>query len=441
MPADEEHVLELLRRANRAIAAVACRRDGVVRGTTHPRGVPRATVDRALAGARLALVNEGVEVLTDVPAVIAAGHDGVAVALAFDTVPGPERIERVQEDLWRLAAGLADAGRPSQDGARSRWRADSWLEIPETVAAAAGALCGTVGQRIGRPVALVLRDELRGVLRVVRTAHGADQRLEGTSALPGSAVARTISTGTPVAATSPEDLLGHPRADRRRAERQGLVFPILDGRIAVGALVVFGPPGSLAPELRAEAERIVALAAPRVAHLQAIEVQQTRARTDELTGLPNRRGLNEAMAGWSGEQAVLLIADVDHFKRLNDTLGHVAGDAVLRHLGGVFRKVLRDVDLATRIGGEEFALWLPDTSAEQGLEVAERVRAAVERTPALWQGRPAPVTCSIGVAALGSTVTDLANLYPAADAALYRAKQAGRNRVAVAEGRNAARTA
>jgi diguanylate cyclase (GGDEF)-like protein len=86
-------------------------------------------------------------------------------------------------------------------------------------------------------------------------------------------------------------------------------------------------------------------------------------------------------------------------------------------------------------------LWLPDTSAEQGLEVAERVRAAVERTPALWQGRPAPVTCSIGVAALGSTVTDLANLYPAADAALYRAKQAGRNRVAVAEGRNAARTA
>jgi diguanylate cyclase (GGDEF)-like protein len=432
LPSDLEHLLDLLRRSHRAIAAVLCGADGQLVGSTHPRGVPRSVVERAMATARLALANDGPELLPDPPAVVAAAYDGVAIGLVFDGSLSGEQVERVRADVWRLAAGVAASRRTSGERTQSRWSAESWLEIPETIEAASATLSTTVGRAVGRPVALVLKDELRGVLRVARTAHGADQRLEGTSALPGSAVARTIGLGAPVAATSPEELFGHPRADRRRAERQGLVFPILDGRIAIGALVVFGPPASLAPEVRGDVERILGLAAPRLSHLQALHVQETRARTDELTGLPNRRGLQEAMATWSGHHAALLILDVDHFKLLNDTFGHVAGDAALRHLALVLGRALRDSDIAARIGGEEFALWLPDTPVEASLEVAERVRAAIEQTPVAWQGRTIPFTCSIGVATLPGSTPEKQNLYATADAALYRAKQGGRNRVEVA---------
>jgi diguanylate cyclase (GGDEF)-like protein len=434
LPSDTEHLLDLLRRCHRAIAAVLCDADGRLIGSTHPRGVPQAVVERAVATARLALANDGPELLPDPPAVVAAAYDGVAIGLAFDGVLRTEQVDRIGSDVWRLAAGVAGARRSGGDRTTSRWSAESWLEIPETLEAATAALSTTVGTRVGRPVALVLKDEVRGVLRVARAANGADQRLEGTSALPGSAVARSIGLGAPVAADNPEELFGHPRADRRRAERQGLVFPLLDGRIATGALVVFGPPASLAPEARSEIERMLNLAAPRLSHLQALRVQETRARTDELTGLPNRRGLTEAMAGWSGQAAALLVLDLDFFKRVNDDHGHVAGDAALRHVALVVRRALRDADIATRIGGEEFALWLPDTPPPAGLEVAERVRAAVERTPVVWQGKPIPMTCSIGVATYPDNTTDRLNLYAVADAALYRAKQGGRNRVELAVG-------
>jgi diguanylate cyclase (GGDEF)-like protein len=92
---------------------------------------------------------------------------------------------------------------------------------------------------------------------------------------------------------------------------------------------------------------------------------------------------------------------------------------------------LRERDVAARIGGEEFALWLPDTPLEPAVDVAERVRAAVEATPAVWSGRAIPLSCSVGVAAVPETTTARDTLYAAADAALYRAKQGGRNRVEV----------
>jgi diguanylate cyclase (GGDEF)-like protein len=144
------------------------------------------------------------------------------------------------------------------------------------------------------------------------------------------------------------------------------------------------------------------------------------------------------MSEWSGHAAALLVLDLDFFKRLNDTHGHLAGDAALRHVAVVLRRALRDADIATRIGGEEFALWLPDTPAAAGLEVAERVRVAVEQTPVVWQGKPISMTGSIGVATYPETTPDRLNLYAAADAALYRAKQGGRNRVELALGNRAA---
>jgi diguanylate cyclase (GGDEF)-like protein len=435
LPSDSEHLLDLLRRSHRAIAAVLCSADGEAAQSTHPRGIARPVIERAHATARLALANDGPELLTDAPAVVAAAADGVAIGLVFDGALPAEQIERVRHDVWRLATGLAASRRTGGDieRPRSRWSTESWLEIPETLEAAGTSLAITAAKHVNKPVALVLKDELRGVLRVACMARGADQRLEGTSALPGSAVARAIGVGTPVPGSSPEELFGHPRADRRQAERQGIAFPLLDGRIAIGALVVFGPPAGLPPEARGDVERMLALAAPRLSHLQALHVQETRARTDELTGLPNRRGLQEAMAiAPPKQQAALLILDIDHFKRLNDTWGHVAGDAALRHLAVLLGRALRDADVAARIGGEEFALWLPDTPADASLEVAERVRAAVVRTPLIWQGQEIAFTCSIGVATMPGSTPEKDNLYPTADAALYRAKQGGRNRVQLA---------
>jgi diguanylate cyclase (GGDEF)-like protein len=159
------------------------------------------------------------------------------------------------------------------------------------------------------------------------------------------------------------------------------------------------------------------------------------ARTDSLTGLPNRRAFDEALvrevarAGRSKVRFVLVFADVDHFKRVNDDFGHPVGDAVLAAVGGALRSALRPYDQAARYGGEELALLLPDTSLAQGGAVAERVRAAVAALAIVGCGRP--VTVSLGVAEL-RPAEEPASLLRRADAALYAAKQAGRDRVVLA---------
>jgi diguanylate cyclase (GGDEF)-like protein len=432
VPTDHEHLLDLLRRAHRAVVALRLDSDGTVIASKHPRGIKASLVERGVATARLALANAREQRLREAPGTVAVTHEGLAVALVFDGPIGEDAAERVAEDAWRLAAGLAGAGRlDDRDSQPARFGGESWLVVPETIEAASHALCEKVRRHTGRPTGLVLRNETTGALHITLVSSGGDPRLQGTSVLPESAVARAVEGDTPVAGMSVEELLGHPRPDRRRADLQGLAFPMVDGRAPVGALVVFGPPSGLSPELREEVSHMVLAATPRIGHLQAIHVREARARTDELTGLVNRHGLKAAMSLWTGEAAALLIVDLDHFKRVNDTLGHVAGDAALQHLASLLRSALRERDVAARIGGEEFALWLPETPLRSAVEVAERVRAAVEKTPAFWSGKAIPLTCSIGVAAIPEIATNRDNLYPAADAALYRAKQAGRNRVTV----------
>src|SRR2546422_9937675 len=97
------------------------------------------------------------------------------------------------------------------------------------------------------------------------------------------------------------------------------------------------------------------------------------------------------------EPATLVYGDLDRFKGLNDTLGHAAGDAALRHVAGMLQAAVRDGDLVARIGGEEFAVWLPRTPLGEGLEVAERIRKSVEGTAWRWNGAPHAITISCGV--------------------------------------------
>jgi diguanylate cyclase (GGDEF)-like protein len=158
---------------------------------------------------------------------------------------------------------------------------------------------------------------------------------------------------------------------------------------------------------------------------------------DALTGLANRRAFDLALAreidrvARSGEPALLLALDIDHFKRVNDTWGHAAGDLVLRAVASALIDSVRPMDLVARIGGEEFAIILPNCAAAFGETVAERVRRRVERMPvAVAPGQQISCTVSIGGAFAPQWVRSTAALWTErADQQLYRAKAQGRNLV------------
>lgn len=160
----------------------------------------------------------------------------------------------------------------------------------------------------------------------------------------------------------------------------------------------------------------------------------TLAMHDALTGLLNRRSFAElgerelARARRTGAAIAALMLDIDHFKHVNDTFGHPAGDRVLADLAAGLKRWLRAGDLVSRYGGEEFCLMLPSTGAADALAVAERIRAGVAASP--MGALPTAVTVSIGVAAFnGLHAVDLAAIIACADEALYQAKRDGRNRV------------
>src|SRR5947209_1144688 len=132
----------------------------------------------------------------------------------------------------------------------------------------------------------------------------------------------------------------------------------------------------------------------------------------------------------------VIMADLDHFKRINDTYGHLAGDTVLQGLGTIIRTTIRQYDLAGRFGGEEFALVLPETGPAAALALAERLRWAVEAARFEVPSSPTPVhaTLSLGVACFPADATTFPELLHAADVSVYQAKLGGRNRVVGAAG-------
>jgi len=163
-------------------------------------------------------------------------------------------------------------------------------------------------------------------------------------------------------------------------------------------------------------------------------------RHDGLTGVLNRRAIEDALdvqmrrSQRSGEVFALMMLDVDHFKLINDRHGHAAGDQALKHVAALLLSGLREVDRLGRYGGEEFLLLLPGLALAQAQPVAERLRELLEASPVPVGGAAIDLSVSIGIAEWDGGSTDLDRVLARADAALYQAKAAGRNRVVLEAG-------
>jgi len=229
--------------------------------------------------------------------------------------------------------------------------------------------------------------------------------------------------------------------ERWHAEPRGLVVVPLEDTAnrVVGILAVWNADSAyIDPDVVEVLETLAPYAALQLQQARLLGKMREHAERDALTGLHNRRVFEQRLAsenalfGRYRRPIALLILDVDHFKRINDTLGHEAGDAVLRALGGLLRNSIREVDLAARLGGEEFVVLLPETTLAAAREIAERLRKSVEAQPVEWRGKTIEVRISVGVAACPESVGEPRHLVRVADEALYRSKAEGRNRVTVA---------
>src|SRR5476649_946375 len=211
----------------------------------------------------------------------------------------------------------------------------------------------------------------------------------------------------------------------------------------LGLLYVQARPdeGDAAPISEAKQQLVTAVAeqiALALANLRLRETLRQQSVRDPLTGLYNRRFLEEvldrelARLERKNLPLSLIMIDVDHFKNFNDTFGHEAGDAVLRDLGGILQRHVRGGDIACRYGGEEFTIVLPEASIEIGRQRAEMLREAVRELRLVHDGKSlGAVTLSLGVACFPEHGRRREHMLQVADAALYEAKNGGRNRVVV----------
>jgi diguanylate cyclase (GGDEF)-like protein len=364
---------------------------------------------------------------------------GIAVGLLLPGTSDAGRLEVAESDLRRLA-----------DGVRRRPQIVQLVQAHTQEASLESV--GSVGLRLAYQLERMLdaqvvvaalesaaesadESENAEAVRVIGVSGRGDRRLLDTMLPEGSDLAR-VARGDVDSIFFEGDPLGGVVADRRQHPSGVLVLPMRAGERCVGAVALW-PPGGRDPTGGARAEIVAALAnaAPRVVTAMEADRLKEKTRLDPLTGLLNRRGLDAVLNRLDVGDGALIYADLDHFKQLNDRMGHPAGDAVLIHFARIIRDQIRTGDVPARVGGEEFAIWLPGARLEVGYRIAERIRIRLNTMPWDWQGKARALSASFGVAACPETSREVADLIPQADAALYVAKNSGRNRVERAGGR------
>jgi diguanylate cyclase (GGDEF)-like protein len=346
---------------------------------------------------------------------------------ARSTATGVRELDAVGDALDGLADGLREAGELATARearlallarrletvitvARETSGSPSVQYVAESVAAAAADL-------LGAPTRLWVRDE-DGVLQAVR--RSTDPR--------GFVPPTDLRVPALVASVAAE-----ARAD---GDDAGRAYPLVLAGAVVGVLETGA--ASIDDDVEHVLAALLSTAAAGIESARLHNTAREQAELDALTRLPNRRKLEgDLSAEWERAQRysrplAFAMLDLDHFKSLNDTYGHLVGDMVLRATASAVGATLRETDTAYRYGGEEFAVLLRETSVEEANAVAERLRAAVAAVTVV--GYPVTVTTSIGLAAAGRDMTDQSDVVAAADHALYCAKRAGRNRVETAGG-------
>ena len=299
-------------------------------------------------------------------------------------------------------------------------------------------------RRIGEAFAGGLdREVLLGI--VTETAVSACNAEYGVLALSGREGAE-VSSGVGTDALQDAVLSAEEQADRAgeavardRAGVHALSAPLRTigdpGSLGVMSVARNGEPFS-GPE-RDVFLYLIGQASASIENLALHDLVSEQAVTDDLTGLANKRAFRDvankeaARAERFGHALSLLMLDIDDFKQVNDTHGHLQGDEVLRRVGRILEEESRGIDEPARYGGEEFAIALPETNSQGAAEVAERVRERIETedVPFVEREGRMQVTASIGVATMPEAARDVRTLIAAADAALYAAKRGGKNRV------------
>jgi diguanylate cyclase (GGDEF)-like protein len=269
--------------------------------------------------------------------------------------------------------------------------------------------------------------------------HGLSERfVQAMSFRPGGLADQVLRSGDwLVSSDAPHSR--HRLSALARAEgiRAFICLPLAGARGQVGVLYVYRADRD---DFSAEETELLItfarLAAGAIDNARLYGQTAQQAQTDALTGALNRREFDERLAAELrrarryAKTCALLLLDIDHFKSVNDTHGHPAGDAVLKELARLLQAQLRDVDCVARYGGEEFVALLPETDSQAARGVAERVRAALAAGAfTLPDGATRRVTVSIGVACFPQCADSAAALVTHADQAMYAAKQGGRNRV------------
>src|ERR671934_2150744 len=274
-----------------------------------------------------------------------------------------------------------------------------------------------------------LRDVIARFGEALGATHDVDQLMR---VIVEAAIEATSATGGVIVATGGELVqAGEPGKGADKIEG-----PLTAGETNFGSLLLFAD--EFEDEDRMTAVSLASHAVVALDNARLHRIVERQALVDGLTGLPNRRQCEETLASELarlerfGGALALVVADLDWFKDINDRHGHPSGDAVLREFAALLQESVRDVDLAGRWGGEEFLLILPGTDLGGGAHVAERIRVALAgRIVLSADGTPIPVTASFGVAGTPPATT-AAELFSAADAALYEAKRNGKNRVETA---------
>jgi diguanylate cyclase (GGDEF)-like protein len=212
------------------------------------------------------------------------------------------------------------------------------------------------------------------------------------------------------------------------------VFPLFAAGEPVGTWIVTTKKGQFAPNVEVMLHALSQQVATSLMNAKLNEAMERMATTDALTGLYNRRFFNQVfaerlgLAERYGRKLSVLLCDIDHFKSVNDTYGHPAGDAVLKVISRLLAQEARKADVVGRLGGEEFAVLMSETDAAGAKLTAERMRERIARELILTEHGKLKVTLSLGIATFPDDAGSADLLISRADEALYRAKHGGRNR-------------